>query len=150
MQKCATICLQMKLTITEYSLTTSAQLDYKIQKEITLHVASRMRGETERQDARHQWQRDHQDPEHLPHRAWTSTRELMHAWSHVRIVQQSGSGRHDLHTTSWLKFEFCASVMSSMHAVSVSLRLWALHSIQLPLILIHLRSPALLPQLWGQ
>ena len=31
--KCARIWLQMKLTITEYSLTTSAQLDYNIQKE---------------------------------------------------------------------------------------------------------------------
>ena len=46
--------LQMKLTITEYSLTTSAQLDYKIQKERTLHLVLRLRGETERQDARHQ------------------------------------------------------------------------------------------------
>ena len=54
MQKCATIWLHMKLTITEYSLTTSAQLDYKIQKERTLHLVLRMRGETERQAARHQ------------------------------------------------------------------------------------------------
>ena len=63
------IWLQMKLTITEYSLTTNAQLDYKIQKERTLHLVLRMRGETERQDARHQRQRDHQEPEHLPHSA---------------------------------------------------------------------------------
>ena len=48
----------MKLTITEYSLTISAQLDYNIQKERTLHLVLRLRGETERQDARHQWQRD--------------------------------------------------------------------------------------------
>ena len=54
MQNCATIWLQMKLTITEYSLTTSAQLDYKIKKERTLHLVLRLRGETERQDARHQ------------------------------------------------------------------------------------------------
>ena len=37
----------MKLTITEYSLTTSAKVDYKIQKERTLHVVLRLRGETE-------------------------------------------------------------------------------------------------------
>ena len=54
MQKCATIWLQMKLTITGYSLTTSAQMDYKIQTERTLHLVLRLRGETERQDARHQ------------------------------------------------------------------------------------------------
>ena len=30
--------------------------------------------------ARHQWQSDTQ-------RTWTSTREFMHAWSHVRIIQ---------------------------------------------------------------
>ena len=52
--KCETIWLQMKLTITEFRLTTSAQLDYKIQKERTLHLVLRLRGETERQDARHQ------------------------------------------------------------------------------------------------
>ena len=46
MQKCARSWLQMKLTITEYSLPTSAQLDYKIQKERTLHLL-RLRGETE-------------------------------------------------------------------------------------------------------
>ena len=87
-QKRATIWLQMKLTITEYSLTTSVQLDYNIQKERTLYLVLRLRGETERQDARHQWQRDHQDPEHLPtQRTWNSTLDMMHAWSHVRIVQ---------------------------------------------------------------
>ena len=47
MQKCATSWLQMKLTITEYSLTTSAQLDYKIQEERTLYLVLRLRGETE-------------------------------------------------------------------------------------------------------
>ena len=46
MQKCATIWLQMKRTITEYSLTTSAQLDYNIQKERTLQLVLSMRGET--------------------------------------------------------------------------------------------------------
>ena len=65
MQECATIWLQVKLTITEYSLTTSAQLDYKIQKERTLHLELRLRGE----DLQHQWQRDHRDSEHLQHSA---------------------------------------------------------------------------------
>ena len=77
--------LQMKLTITEYSLTTSAQLDYKIQEERTLYLVLRLRGETEHDTndnvtikgiasawwnrARHQWQRDNQDPDRLPHKA---------------------------------------------------------------------------------
>ena len=39
--------LQMKLTMTEYSLTTSAKVDYKIQEERTLHLVLRLRGETE-------------------------------------------------------------------------------------------------------
>ena len=47
MQKGATIWQQMKLTITEYSLTTSAQLDNKIQEERTLYLVLRLRGETE-------------------------------------------------------------------------------------------------------
>ena len=37
----------MKLTIIEYSLTTSAQVDYKLQKERTLHLVLRLCGETE-------------------------------------------------------------------------------------------------------
>ena len=45
--KCATIWTQMKLTITEYSLTTSALVDYKIQKERTVHLVLRLRGEIE-------------------------------------------------------------------------------------------------------
>ena len=36
-----------ELTITEYSLTTSTKVNYKIQKERTLHVVLRMRGDTE-------------------------------------------------------------------------------------------------------
>ena len=47
MVECATIWLQMKLTLTEYSLTTSTKVDYKIQKERTLHLVLRLRGETE-------------------------------------------------------------------------------------------------------
>ena len=37
----------MKLTITEYSLTTSAKVDCKFQKERTLYLVLRLRGETE-------------------------------------------------------------------------------------------------------
>ena len=47
MEKCAIMWLQMKLTITEYSLTTSAQLDNNIQKERTLHLVLRLRGEVD-------------------------------------------------------------------------------------------------------
>ena len=47
MVKCAIIGLQMELTITEYRLTTSAKVDCKMQKERTLHLVLRMRGETE-------------------------------------------------------------------------------------------------------
>ena len=36
-----------ELTITEYSLTTSAQLDYRIQEERTLYLVLRLRGKTE-------------------------------------------------------------------------------------------------------
>ena len=55
--------------------------------------------------------------------------------------------------TSWMKFMLCASLMSSMHVVCVTLRLWALHSIQLPLLLSHQFLAVLFcffPQPWGQ
>ena len=55
-----------KLTITEYSLTTSTKGNYKIQKERTLYLVLRLRGETEHDT--HD-KRDHQDPEHLRHSA---------------------------------------------------------------------------------
>ena len=53
----------MKLTTTEYSLTTSAQLDCKILEEMALYLVLRLRGETE-YDAN-----DNQDPDRLPHKA---------------------------------------------------------------------------------
>ena len=37
-----------ELTITEYSLTTSTKVNYKIQKERNLYLVLRLRGETER------------------------------------------------------------------------------------------------------
>ena len=40
-------------------------MNCNIQKEGTLHFVLRMRGE----DSQHQWQRDHQDLEHLPYKA---------------------------------------------------------------------------------
>ena len=52
------------------------QSDYKCTKDEknpegknSLHLVVRLRGENERQEARHRWQRDHQDPEHFPHSA---------------------------------------------------------------------------------
>ena len=45
----------------------------------------------------------------------------------------------------WLKL--CACLISSMHEAGVTLRPWALHSIQLPLLLIHLQFPAAPPAL---
>ena len=135
----------MKLTITN-SLATSEHFDYKIQKERTLHLVLRLHGENERQDARHQWQRDHQDPEHLPHSAhepqqvnWC-TRDPMCAQSssQVPVVMICTPHRGS-------RFKLCARLTSSMHVVSVTLRLWALHSIQLPRLLILSQSPPVPP-----
>ena len=57
--------------------------DHRVQSDYKCTIGLQYPGETERQDARHQWQRDHQDPEHLPHSAhepqhvnWC-TRDLM-------------------------------------------------------------------------
>ena len=47
MQKCATIGYRKELTITEYSLTTSTKVNYKIQKERNMYLVLRLRGETE-------------------------------------------------------------------------------------------------------
>ena len=84
-------------------------------------IRMRLRGETERQDARHQWQRDHHSP---VVRFWSS-------WFAHHIVAQFWVVRvsHVIHTCMQ-----CALL----------LRLWVLHSIQLPLLLIHLQSPAVL------
>ena len=108
----------------------------------------RTRGETERQDAQHQWRRDNQD-HHSAHETQHLTSEC------ARSLLVSSCCRHlhlIAHHIAWLKL--CACLTSPMHVVSVTLRLWALHSIQLPLLLILLQSPAvpaaLLPLPWGQ
>ena len=165
MQKCATIWLQIKLTITEYSLTRSTKVDYKIQKERTLYLVLRLRGETEHDTndnvtikgiasawwnrARHQWQRDHQDQEHLQH----SVHEHWHVSAQFSCLLVRFLSSWFTHCIAWLKSVLCAHVMST-HEVSVSLQPWVLHSLLLPLLLIHLQSsalpPALLPQSWGQ
>ena len=47
MQNCATLWLQMKIDDHRIQSDTSAKVDYKIQKERTLHLVLRLRGETE-------------------------------------------------------------------------------------------------------
>ena len=47
MQKCAIIGYRRELTTTEYSLTTSTKVNYKIQKERNLYLVLRLRGDTE-------------------------------------------------------------------------------------------------------
>ena len=46
MQKGAIIGYRKELTITEYSLTTSTKVNYKIQKERNLYLLLRLRGDT--------------------------------------------------------------------------------------------------------
>ena len=77
----------------------SAQLDYKIQKERTLHLVLRMRGDTERQDARHQWQRDHQDQStfhtaHMNFKTWIDARVIPCAHSPVVRFWSSWFAHH--------------------------------------------------------
>ena len=47
MQKCAIIGYRKELTITEYSLTASTNVNYKIQKKRNLYLVLRLRGDTE-------------------------------------------------------------------------------------------------------
>ena len=84
MQKCETIGYRWKLTITEYSLTTSAQLDYKIQKDRLLHWVLRLRGETEH-DTNDNVTIKTQSTFHTAHMNLNTW--MIHARSHVRIVQ---------------------------------------------------------------
>ena len=51
--------------IDDHRIQSDYNMNCNIQKERTLHLAMRMRGE----DSQHQWQRDHQDPEHLLYKA---------------------------------------------------------------------------------
>ena len=96
MQKCARIWLQMKLTITEYSLTTSIKTNYKIQKERNLYLVLRLRGETEHDT---QWQRDHQDPEHLQH----SAHEHWHVIAQFSCLLVRFLSSWFTHCIAWLK-----------------------------------------------
>ena len=94
---------------------------------------------TERWDVRHQWRRENQD-QHSAH----ETRHLTSECARSLLVSSCCRHTHSLHTTSRgsrLK-SACLQLISSMHEVSVTLRLWALHSIQLPTLLILLQSPA--------
>ena len=96
--------------------------------------------------ARHEWQRDHQDPgTPSTQRTWTLTREcaVLLFVSQVRVVMIHIAP----HGSS------VAHVISSTNVMSVSLRPWVLHSLLLPHLPIHPLSlalpPALLPLLWG-
>ena len=142
MQKCATIRLQMKLTIIQSDYKCTVGLQNPEGKNSTLGIAyAWWNRATRRTTPMTTWPPRPRAPS--TQRIWTSTRPVVRFWS-------SWSAHH----IAWLKFESCTSFMSSMHAVSVTLRLWALHSIQLPLLLILFQSlavpPALLPQPWGQ
>ena len=97
----SSIWLQMKLTITEYSLSTSAQVDYKNPegKNSTFGIAFAWWHR-----ARHQWQRDHQDPEHLPH----SAHEHWHVSAQFSCLLVRFLSSWFTHCT-WLKFHLCAS-----------------------------------------
>ena len=97
----------------------------------------RMRGETERQDVRHQWRRDNQD-QHSAH----ETRHLTSECARGPLVSSCCRHLHSLHTTSRGSRVRVFALISSMHEVTVTLRLWALHSIQLHLLLILFQSPA--------
>ena len=85
----------------------------------------RTRGETERQDVQHQWRGDNQD-----HHSAHETRHLTSECARGLLVSSCSRHLHSLHTTSRGSRLKCARVclISSMHEVSVSLRLWALHS----------------------
>ena len=90
-----------------------------------------MRGETERQDVRHQWRRDNQD-QHSAHetRHLTSecARSLLVSFVQSCVVIITHCTPHRV-----AQVVRVFALISSMHEVSVTLRLWALHSIQLPL-----------------
>ena len=129
-------------------LTTSAKVNYKIQKERSLYLVLRLRGETEHDTndnatikgiasawwnrARHQWQRDHQDPEHFQH----SAHEHWHVSAQFSCLLVRFLSSRFTHCITWLKSVLCAHLMS-IHEVSVSLRPWVLHSLHLLHLLIH-------------
>ena len=101
---------------------------------------SKYRGYIEPWDVRHQWRRDNQD-QHSAH----ETRHLTSECARSLLVSSCCSSSSLIaHHIAWLKGLTGSSVfalISSMHEVSVTLRLWALHSMQLPTLLILLQFP---------
>ena len=84
-----------------------------------------VRGDTERWNVRHQWQRDNQD-QHSAH----ETRHLTSECARSLLVGSCCRYLHSLpHRVTQVVRGF--ALISSMHEVGVTLRLWALHSIQL-------------------
>ena len=99
-----------------------------------------MRGETERRDVRHQWRRDNQD-QHSAHK----TRHLTSECARSLLVNSVQScvvifTHCTPHRVAQVVRVF--ALISSMHEVSVTLRLWALHSIHLPLLFLVVLQPA--------
>ena len=99
----------------------------------------RMRGETERWDVRHQWRRENQDQHSAYERdTW---QVLVHVVFLLVRVVVTHCTPHRVAQGSRLK-SACLHSSSSMHEVCVTLRLWALPSIQLATLLILFQSPA--------
>ena len=102
-----------------------------------------MRGETERQDVRHQWRRDQHSAHETRHLTSECARSLLVSFVQSCIVIFTHCTPHPV-----AQVVRVFALISSMHEVSVTLRLWALHSIQLPLLFvlpllsILLQSPA--------
>ena len=113
------------------------QSDYKCKSEFEKPEGKKftfgIAGETEPQDARHQWQRDHQDPEHLPHSA--------HEPQHVNgaLVIPCAHSPVVSFLSSWIAHNIVAQVWL-VRVISCPYMKWALlldcelsiNSIQLP------------------
>ena len=125
MQKCATIWLQMKLTITEYSLTTSTKVNYKIQKERNLYLVLRLRGDTGH-DTNDNVTTKTQSTFHTAHmnlNTWIDARVIPCAHSPVARFRPSWFARHIV-AQVWLVRIFhvhtCSECFSSTLSSSIS------------------------------